>query len=268
MSHNGLGEGSQKIRLRVEIASISLGACARIREQSPGPRSLVMRRGRASRRHLGVAETCRELRIPARSVRVPEYSRSVLLRFRSGDQSAKVAGENRHVVGPGCGSRPNGGLTAEINRRKGDNMPRIHKPINEKARKRADEEFNQKHPHRKSRPLTSFHHDAHLGEQWVRMYKHHGGRVQARPPVVAGAGKTTLAACMKPGKKFLEVYVYLVEMKGGDPWGHVGLILQQKDGHVHPIQPSGGEPQPPRHRPMAISAPGSATGGRGSCTPW
>jgi hypothetical protein len=35
---------------------------------------------------------------------------------------------------------------------------------------------------------------------------------------------------MQPDKKFLEVYVYLVEMSGGDPWGHVGLILQQKDG--------------------------------------
>jgi hypothetical protein len=109
-------------------------------------------------------------------------------------------------------------------------MPRIAKPVNEAARKLADEEFYRIHPDRKSKPLTSSRHDAHLVDQWVELYKRHGGKVQLRVPVVAGAGKTTLAACMKSDKKPLEVYVYLVEMTGGDPFGHVGLILQQKDG--------------------------------------
>lgn len=35
---------------------------------------------------------------------------------------------------------------------------------------------------------------------------------------------------MKSEKKPLEVYVYIVEMRGGDSLGHVGLILQQNDG--------------------------------------
>jgi hypothetical protein len=106
-------------------------------------------------------------------------------------------------------------------------MPRIAKPVDEAARKRADEEFYRIHPDRESKPLTSSHHDAHLVDQWVELFKRHGGNVQPRVPVVAGAGKTTLAACMKSDKKLLEVYVYLTT---GDRYGHVGLILQQKDG--------------------------------------
>ena len=35
---------------------------------------------------------------------------------------------------------------------------------------------------------------------------------------------------MKGDKKPLAVYVYIVEMAGGDPYGHVGLIVQQPDG--------------------------------------
>jgi hypothetical protein len=109
-------------------------------------------------------------------------------------------------------------------------MPKIAKPFNEAAVKVADEEFYRKHPDRKLKPLTSSPSDGHLRDEWLELYKRHGGKVQPRVPVIAGSRKTTLAACMKSEKKPLEVYVYIVEMKGGDPFGHVGLILQQKDG--------------------------------------
>jgi hypothetical protein len=108
-------------------------------------------------------------------------------------------------------------------------MPRLAKPINAGAANRADEEFYRRHPDRKSRPLTSPH-DTHLINEWLELYRRYGGNVQLRARVNARSGITTVGACMQPDKKFLEVYVYLVEMSGGDPWGHVGLILQQKDG--------------------------------------
>src|SRR6266550_2170813 len=109
-------------------------------------------------------------------------------------------------------------------------MARISKPINDAAVKLADQEFYRKHPERKLKPLTSSPDDAHLRHEWLGMYKDHGGSVAPEVPVVAGCRKTTLAACMKSDRKPLEVYVYVVQMEGGDPWGHVGLILQQRDG--------------------------------------
>jgi hypothetical protein len=109
-------------------------------------------------------------------------------------------------------------------------MPRIAKPLNTAAAKLADQEFYRRHPERKSKPLTSSPSDAQLGNEWLELYKRYGGNVQLRAPVIAGSRKTTLSVCMKSDKKFLGVYVYIVEMKGGDPYGHVGLILQRKDG--------------------------------------
>lgn len=109
-------------------------------------------------------------------------------------------------------------------------MPRVAKPVNESATKMADQEFYRKHPDRKTRPLSASPHDAPLRDEWLQLYVRYGGRVQTSLPVVAGSRKTTLAACMKSDRKYLEVYVYIVEMRGGDPYGHVGLILQQRDG--------------------------------------
>ncbi len=109
-------------------------------------------------------------------------------------------------------------------------MPRIAKPGKEAAAKLADEEFDRKHPDRKLKPLTSSPTDGPLRHEWLEMYKRHGGKVRPRVPAVAGFRKTTLAACMNSDRKQLEVYVYIVKMRGPDPYGHVGLIVQQKDG--------------------------------------
>jgi hypothetical protein len=107
-------------------------------------------------------------------------------------------------------------------------MPRLAKNLNKTAVQRADEEFYRRHPHRKLRPLTSSRTDDALRAQWLQLYAGYGGSVLPRVP--AGAQRTTLAACMTGNTKPLEVYVYLVEMAGGDPYGHAGLILQQPDG--------------------------------------
>jgi len=70
---------------------------------------------------------------------------------------------------------------------------------------------------------------------------------------------------MKSVKKPLEVYVYIVEMRGGDPFGHVGLILQQKNGTY--IRYSQAAANPNLHGfDRWQSARGGATGGRGSAT--
>ena len=108
-------------------------------------------------------------------------------------------------------------------------MPRIAKPGHEHAAKLADEDFYRKHPDRKLKPLTTSLTDGQLRHEWLEMYKRHGGKVRPQVPVVAGK-RTTLAACMNSQMKPLEVYVYIVEMRGGDPWGHAGLIVQQKNG--------------------------------------
>ena len=107
-------------------------------------------------------------------------------------------------------------------------MPRIPKDVNGTAAKRADEEFYRLHPDRKSKPLTPSPSDATLRAEWLQLYVRFAGRILPRVP--AGARRTTLDACIKSHKKVLEVYVYIVEMSGGDPYGHVGLILQQADG--------------------------------------
>ena len=107
-------------------------------------------------------------------------------------------------------------------------MPRITKPGNKTAAKCADQQFYSRHPDRKSKPLTSSSTDAQLRAEWIEAYNRCGGKTVPRVP--SGARKTTLAACMKGPRKLAEVYVYIVEMAGGDPYGHVGLIVQQSDG--------------------------------------
>jgi len=42
--------------------------------------------------------------------------------------------------------------------------------------------------------------------------------------------KDITSACFKSDPSLQEVYVYLTEMAGGDPYGHVGMVIQQKDG--------------------------------------
>ena len=106
-------------------------------------------------------------------------------------------------------------------------MPRVAK-LNERAVKQADEVFYKKHPELKGRPLTSSKLDAHLRAEWLELYGRFGGKVIGR--LKPGSRKTTLAKCVTSGKVIEEVYVYIVEMAGGDPYGHVGLVLQQKNG--------------------------------------
>lgn len=60
-------------------------------------------------------------------------------------------------------------------------MPKIAKPFNEAAAKVADEEFYRKHPDRKLKPLTSSPSDGHLRDEWLELYKRHGGQVRGYP---------------------------------------------------------------------------------------
>lgn len=105
-------------------------------------------------------------------------------------------------------------------------MPRVH--LNKAAAAQADEAFHAKHPELKGRALTDQPKDARLRAQWLALYQGFGGRVlpRRRP----SGRKTSLSACLKSDLSFREVYVYLTEMAGGDPYGHVGMVVQQKDG--------------------------------------
>jgi hypothetical protein len=106
-------------------------------------------------------------------------------------------------------------------------MTQVAKPGNADAAKRADADIFKKYPDRKSKPLTMSPADAALRAEWLVLYERYGGQVVHRNGPKAPISKQRKRVEVQTAP--LGVYVYIVKMAGDDPWGHVGLILQQPD---------------------------------------
>jgi hypothetical protein len=108
-------------------------------------------------------------------------------------------------------------------------VPRVPAPANRFAVEAAEKAFRAAHPELRGRALTLEPGDAEYRTEWLRLYTQHDGKVMPRKPATAGTpGSST--SCKGLARGLREVYVYIPKRAPGDEHGHVGLVIQQKDG--------------------------------------
>ncbi len=108
-------------------------------------------------------------------------------------------------------------------------MPKVPTPINSFAVDAAEKAFRKAHPELKGRGLTMDASDAELRAEWLKLYTHYNGQVTPRSPANNGGARDE-NSCKNLPRGLLEVYIYEPKRKPDDWHGHVGLVLQQKDG--------------------------------------
>lgn len=106
-------------------------------------------------------------------------------------------------------------------------MPKAPAPPNRSAVDAAEKAFRKAHPELNGRALTAAPEDAKLREEWLALYKKFNGKVKPRVPP---SGNSSSPSCRNIPRGTLEVYVYIPQMKPDDWHGHVGLVMQQRDG--------------------------------------
>jgi hypothetical protein len=107
-------------------------------------------------------------------------------------------------------------------------MPKVPAPINSFAIDAAEKAFRKAHPELKGRQLTMDPSDAELRAEWLKLYTQYNGQVTPRPEKSGKARDEN--SCKNLPRGALEVYIYEPKRKPDDWHGHIGLVLQQKDG--------------------------------------
>jgi hypothetical protein len=108
--------------------------------------------------------------------------------------------------------------------------------LNKEAVEKTNAEFFKRHPEKKNRPLTNNASDAKLRNEWLEIYKKYAGKNAVKKSSII----PTAPMCGSNGANS-KVYVYLY-VAAADGHGHVGLILEQKDGAYIRYSPSKGTP--------------------------